>query len=166
MALADTPTSNAEQQGPACTDPTGSVAPAHARDERLRRRQQAARDACYLLRQTGSAVSIGAWLEAPRVVLDLSAINSLCHGGRAAPVHERLTTDYGHLGDSARRCSVSMEIALLRCQPNRMAAKPRKRGHRSLRASLSTSPFPLFFRAPAQLNSERLAYDSTERERS
>jgi hypothetical protein len=47
-------------------------------------RQRAARDAWHRLRWTGSAVSIGAWLEALQVVIDLGSINSLYRG---LPLH-------------------------------------------------------------------------------
>jgi len=36
---------------------------------------------------------IGAWLEAPRVVIDLGSINTLCRGDGAAPVNELVTKE-------------------------------------------------------------------------
>ena len=76
--------------------PNGIRRPAHVNDGMPRRRQRAARNSCYWLRWPGSAVLIGAWLEAPLVVIDRASSNTRRHGGRAAPVHERLTVFCGH----------------------------------------------------------------------
>lgn len=40
-------------------------------------------------------ISIGAWLEASPVVIDLGSINSLCRGGGASPVRELVTLRAG-----------------------------------------------------------------------
>jgi len=88
MAPADTPASNAATT--CLRSPSGSVAPPmHA--TKGREAQRAARDAWHRLRWTDSVVSIGAWLEAPRVVTDLGSINTLCCGAGAAPVNELVT---------------------------------------------------------------------------
>ena len=58
------------QRETAAAAPTGSALPAHARGGTLRRRRRSERYVCCWLRWTDSEILIGAWLEAPLVVID------------------------------------------------------------------------------------------------